>query len=407
MRQWLRLLAVAPVMFTGLFLASDGIGELAFGSPPSAVALPDDGSRPSIVMVVLDELPTSSLLDDQGAIDAERYPNIASLAGDGTWYPNHTTLGSWTSIAVPGILTGQYPDHADNRAHWSLHPDNLFTLLADEYDVVAHEKPTRLCPDAICPGGARPPAEAVGDLVGAASDLWRGLLDPFDDVAIAFEPAGDEVTPPDARRLAVETITALTSTAEPTLAYLHLSLPHQPWHFVASGQEIDAPEPPPGLVDGRWVDAMAAASGYQRHLLQAELADTVVGDVVDGLRDAGRYDDTLIVLVADHGASFRAGEQQRAISSDTVPDIAFLPLVIKRPDQAAGAVDDRPVQTIDVVPTIADAVGVDIPWAVDGVALNGDESLVDPARRYFPVWIDSSKQDRTVTRSSPTGRSPI
>lgn len=388
LRRWLRFLAVAPVVFGLLFLATGPASELVWTQPPAAAALPADPDAPSIMVIVLDELPTSSLLDADGEIDAARFPNIASLAEQSTWYRNEATLGSWTSIAVPGILTGRYPVDADNRAHWSRYPENLFTLFADRYRIVAHESSTRLCPDSICPDASRPRMEAVGDLVGSAAGLWGGLVNPFEDVEVAFEPAGADMTKAETHRLAIDTAGSLAASPDPTLAYLHLSLPHQPWQLLASGQTTNAPSPPNGIAGNRWQDPMAAASAYQRHQLQLEFTDSVVGDVLDSLRSAGRYDDTMIVLAADHGASFRADHDQRAISDETIPDIGFPPLIVKEPGQTAGSVDLRPTQTIDILPTIAGAVGVDIPWEVDGVDLGTDDPLTDRTRRYFPVWID-------------------
>ena len=52
-------------------------------------------------------------------------------------------------------------------------------------------------------------------------------------------------------------------------------------------------------------------------------------------------------------------------------------MFVKLPGQRAGRVDDRAVRTVDVLPTIAKAAGVTLPWKVDGVP--ADEREVDPA----------------------------
>jgi hypothetical protein len=385
---WLRFLAIAPVVFAVAFLLSGGIADLVLLDPPDAQASSLPEAPPSVLFLVLDELPTVSLLDDRGEIDASRFPAIAELASEGTWYPNHTTMASWTSLAVPGILTGQYPGAASNQAHWTTYPENLFTLLGESHDVIAHESATRLCPSTVCPSASRSAWTSLGDLTGSAGELWLDLVKPFDELEIDFSPAGVSVPKGEAREIALETVDELVANPDPTLAYLHLELPHQPWDFLPSGRTYDAPDPPEGRGEGSWSDAMAAASAGQRHLLQLEYTDAVVGAALDRLREGGRFDDTMVVLVADHGVAFTETDDQRAIGDGNLADIAFTPLIVKAPGQTEGTVDDRPVQTVDVLPTVADTVDIDIPWAVDGVSLGGDADLEDRERRYYPLWID-------------------
>ena len=111
-------------------------------------------SDPAIVMVVLDELPVSSLMTRRGEIDALRYPNFARIAHDGTWYRNATTVHDFSTSAVPSILTGGLSGE-DELPTYGDHPRNLFTLLGATYELRVHESWTRLCPLALCPRGLR------------------------------------------------------------------------------------------------------------------------------------------------------------------------------------------------------------------------------------------------------------
>jgi hypothetical protein len=55
-----------------------------------------------------------------------------------------------------------------------------------------------------------------------------------------------------------------------------------------------------------------------------------------------------------------------------LPDLAFVPLFVKAPGQTAGRVVGEHVQTVDILPTLADALGISLPWRVDGhSALDG------------------------------------
>ena len=55
-------------------------------------------------------------------------------------------------------------------------------------------------------------------------------------------------------------------------------------------------------------------------------------------------------------------------------DILSVPLIIKAPYQKKGQVSDRYVETIDIVPTIADILEVRVPWPTDGMSAMGTEN---------------------------------
>jgi Sulfatase len=105
---------------------------------------------------------------------------------------------------------------------------------------------------------------------------------------------------------------------------------------------------------------------YQRHLLQVQATDRLLGELLHRLHEVGIYDRSVVAVVADHGISFRLGHDRRLVRPGNVQDIAPVPFLLKAPGQQRGRVSDRPLQTIDVLPTIADTLGVDIPWKVDG-----------------------------------------
>jgi hypothetical protein len=60
-----------------------------------------------------------------------------------------------------------------------------------------------------------------------------------------------------------------------------------------------------------------------------------------------------------------------------------VPLFVRYPGQVAGTVDQRDAQTIDVVPTVADVLGVELPeeWTFDGRSLQASEPPARP--RYW------------------------
>jgi hypothetical protein len=175
------------------------------------------------------------------------------------------------------------------------------------------------------------------------------------------------------RRLSLfaDFVASLDGKEGATLAYAHLMFPHLPWEFLPSGRRYDGGDLP-GFEVNRWAsDSFLVEQGYQRYLLQLGFADRLLGDVVRRLRRVGLYDRALLVVVADHGVSFHAGGRRRAFTEENLEDVVFVPLLVKRPGQAAGRIVDDPVETVDVLPTIAGELGVRVPWRLDGKSLFG------------------------------------
>ena len=108
----------------------------------------DSSDLPSIVMIVFDELPQTSLLDENREIDSGRYPNFAELAGTSTWYRNTTALHFSTWVAIPSILTGSdfFPytrrlelGALSGKLDRRRLPSNLFSLFEDTHRIIAME----------------------------------------------------------------------------------------------------------------------------------------------------------------------------------------------------------------------------------------------------------------------------
>ena len=411
-RMWSRWLGVLPVAALLMFLlASPSSDLLASGDFVPAVA--GTGGQAPVVLLVLDELPTASIIDAEGSIDEQRFPNLARLAQDGTWYRNHTSVAGYTTHAVPAILTGKLPEVAANPL-FSDHPDNLVRLLAGTHDLVVSESLTRLCPTSVCgdrprkPGSREPEmAESqMGKLFGDAVDLWleriTGSSDAAEDLG-AFEEsvaaASDAFAREDAGSVGswkeagvegeperlTEFMAALEPGDKPMAATLHLVSPHYPWRYLPDGTTYAQPAKRTDLAinGGNGGVPWIADLERQRHLLQASYTDALVGRVLDQLEAVDAYDDAVVVVTADHGVAFAGAEHRRKIVSEALPELMWTPLIIKAPGQTEGEVDDSNVQSIDVLPTIAELIGAELPWSVDGAAVGSDAQLARGNAKVF------------------------
>jgi len=386
-RQWLQLVGAFPVLLGVWFLGTDPVRGLLTDPASDAGAAAAVEDPVPVVLVVLDELPLASILDEDDLIDAEQFPNLARLAGDATWFRNTTGVSPTTPEAVPPILTGRYNDGVGLLPTLDEHPDNLFTLLRGTYRFHVQESVTQLCPSDLCGEGALAGGHPLKELTLDALDLWqRQLFGGADDRAVDFAIRQSD---PDAPTTITEWSDGIQRGDRPELDVLHTVYPHQPWYHLPSGLTYEAPFIAEGLdqyAEYAWLTEAAADAGRQRHLLQVRHADVMVGLVMARLRELGTYDESLVVVTADHGASFEADEPIRGVSEANADSVLWVPLLVKPPGQDTGRIDDRPATTVDVLPTIADVIGLDLPDGIDGRSLLGEPGAGGDDRRRVYDW---------------------
>jgi hypothetical protein len=403
--------AIALVVFPGLFLANPSIRSLSFRGDGGEISSVHIAGDTPVVLLIFDEFPVASILDEDHHIDSARYPHFAALAEQSHWFRNASTVAAFTEQAVPAILTGTFPEGDKLPIHED-YPNSLFNLLGGSYAMHVQEAVTMLFPPALAQrDGEATDTQADGSLSAFLQDLrvvylhillpadftgslpsvsenWSGFNGGnMDEGSLVVgeelrERRADQLADLDtnARRSRVESVLDYIqniSADEPrTLHVLHSLLPHSAWEHTPSGRKYCSPCPPrPGLVENTWSDDdRYAHSGYQRHLTQVALADRLLGALVDQLEKTGLYDEALLVVTADHGASFWPGNPIRHLEDNEHPsDILDVPLFVKVPGQKNGELTDRHVRTIDIVPTITHVLGMDRPEGLDG------NSILDPS----------------------------
>lgn len=117
----------------------------------------------------------------------------------------------------------------------------------------------------------------------------------------------------------------------------------------------------PSELDRRMADAYAGEVAYM---------DAAIGTLLDGLRERGLYDETLIVVVADHGETFWEHHDFWNHGLWVYETTVHVPLLVHFPDgRYAGVKVDEPVSSIDVLPTLCELLSVPVPQRCEGVSL--------------------------------------
>ena len=399
---------------------------------------------PPIVMIVYDALPTVALLGANGNIDQNRFPNFAAFSAQSTWYPHSTTVHDFTLKAIPAILNGKFPNKENNIPVSQHYPNNLFSLLKNEYTIHALETSTRLHFDERDTNAddlyaakqkllfqdalvifihAVYPKDLANNIIPIEEGIWGGFMT-FDevkkektstdvqdlgkheklrkdaqesfnswweDMKVQWDEEGYKGLGP-----AYQHIKDIPNHPKQTFHFMHIIVPHPPFDTLPSGRKFNSLDIshykdsfPPHEV--RWF--------RHSHLIKTGLADKILGDYVQILNDAEIFDDALIIITADHGIAFGENIHGRRLEKNNFAPIAFTPLLIKYPKQSQGHIDESNAQTIDIAPTILDAIGAEHTLKLDGRSLLNSQASIPDTKNIlsisndeFTFSFDDSKQ---------------
>ena len=285
--------------------------------------------RPSVLLITLD----TTRADRLGAYGKEQAGtrNLDALAREGALFEWAFTTVPITLPAHASILTGTYPDrHGVHDNGWALPPEpvTLAEVLREaDYRTAAFVS-------------AFPLYSRFG--------LDRGF-EVYDDKLPAQRTARRSVQQRFAQEVVEEASTWLTrlDPEDPFFLWVHFYDPHNAYW------------PPPPYT--QW---------YASDLYQGEIAymDEWIGELLEHLEEAGRADDTIVAVVADHGEAL--GEHGERTHAELIYNSTMrVPLILRGAHIDAGRRISEPVSVVDLLPTLLDLVSLEIPREVQGTSL--------------------------------------
>jgi hypothetical protein len=397
-RSFLSVLTPAPLVFLVLFLFISPVHKLTLEGEASAKSI-SGGSRAPVVILGLDELPTTSLLGPDGKVDAKRYPGFAELEGDSTWFRNAHSIYDSTSRAWPAIMDGDYPEK-EALPTSSDHPNSIFAILGKSHVMNVSEEATTVCPRSLCKDARldEPFADRMKSMVDDLSLVYAHVVAPpgiekdltsvsetwgqfggdaeggedkaqANDAGAGDQPNTRENLQGNRNKRLDAWINSIKATRRPSLNFKHVLLPHVPWQYLPNGKQYRrvASEPIPGISRYSYKDQGQVDQLRLRHLLQLGFADLEVQKLIRHLKRIGIYDEALVVVTADHGVSFKVGQyDRRRMNRSNIDEIGPVPFFLKAPGQKKPRIDDSVVETTDILPTIADVLNIKLPEKTDG-----------------------------------------
>ncbi len=122
---------------------------------------------------------------------------------------------------------------------------------------------------------------------------------------------------------------------------------------------------------------------YQRKLIHAYAAcisfiDAQVGKLIESLKETGKYDNTVIVFISDHG--FHLGHQQMWGKSTVFENATRAPLIVSAPNYTKGKRSTRFVEYVDIYATLCDLAGIKTPDYTEGTSFK--PLLINPQKEW-------------------------
>lgn len=389
-----------------------GLGlQVAFPTAP--------GHAPNVLLITIDALRADRL----GCYGSKLglTPNLDRLARDGVVFEKAFASGPWTEVSVGSMFTSLNPSELGLfprlRGEGETHYDGgLFTsqptlaevLRGAGYVTAAELANAQVRRDRGFARGFirfRNPDDFCG---------WRALALPrlgkyeawFTHTAIGarvaaglrIEPryySAPGVSKQDAERLVRDAEGWLDARPRaPFFLWMHLMDAHVPYNAREQSRATRAAFPTPPLdatpqfykdLILKRVGISEAGKRYLEALYDdgARHADRWLGDLFARLRKAQLYDDTLIIVSADHGEEFwdHGGYEHGHSMYD---EVLHVPLLIKFPHRHyAGERVSQQVRLLDLLPTVLDVAGLPKPSGARG------QSLASP--RQFAALGDSGE----------------
>lgn len=304
-------------------------------------------------------------------------PTLARLASEGAIFAEATSQGVWTKASVPSILSSAYPATSGVRDFTDRIPASSVTLA-----------------EALRASGYATFATSSVPFSGQLSNLQQGVEQLHESASIRGDLDGNKSARPYTDRM-LEWVEMHRDV--PFFVFLHAMDPHSPYEprapfnstwfdpgkreqFLADMENVKEKivnpmmrrfgMPTQGEIVTAGIDpeqyVAAEKDWYDGSILGM---DAEIERIMGRLEELGLADDILFVFMSDHGEEFldhgRHWHGMNAYGENT-----GVPLIMWGPGRVpAGIRVDSIVQSLDVLPTILDLAGIDIPETAQGQSM--------------------------------------
>lgn len=350
-------------LLLGLVLA---LSFLAVAAMRARRPRPNASSRPNVIYIVVDAMRADRL--SCYGYHRPTSPNLAALAQESFLFEDAMSQASETPLSVPSLLTGRRVN--EHGQGWFQQGSKVYVQQGASLPML-----TEILHD----HGYTTAAFCTNELVGPGIGAERGF-DLFDR-PVGPLPAQEQGSAKGVNACVFQWLRGRRAGDGPFFLYLHYFDPHgiylPPPEFCVFGR--------PGATERdcrrntKLIDCYDAhrdwemtASDLAKHgLSPADLArlsdlydgevlcaDHYLGELVKQLKELGLYEHTILVITADHGeALWEHGFLKHG--GALYQELVHVPLLMRFPELSGGRRLPELVETVDIVPTLLAACGIE------------------------------------------------
>jgi arylsulfatase A-like enzyme len=365
----------------------------------------NETSGRNVVFIVMDTVRKDHLTPY--GYDRPTTPTLGAFADEARVYEEAVAPAPWTLPVHASLFTGLYPsEHGATQEDPYLEgATTLAEVLADTHATACYSSNAWITPYTRLTAGFDDqdnffevmPGEF---LAGPLADMWqrindsdrlRGMADRLVSIGNTIHEWTADSESADSKTPAVvdRTIEFVDDADGPYFAFMNLMDAHLPYYPPEEYREEFAPGVDPEAVCQNSKEYNSGARDIDdeefediRRLYDAEIRhiDDQLDRLFTWLRENGEWEDTMVVVCADHGELH--GEHGLYGHEFCIYDpLVNVPLLVKHPDIEAGR-SDRQVELQDLYHTILDHVGVDA-TGTDAVGRDRTRSLLSDRYREF------------------------
>ncbi|WP_132057812.1 sulfatase [Halorussus amylolyticus] len=338
-------------------------------------------TSPNIVLITTDSLRADAIYDSK--CDT---PVHDSLADEGIVYKNAFSQGAFTTFSMPSLFTSRYP----SGLQYTKFSDSTVGVYIDDEPTL----PERLRERGYETAGfhsnpllsnlfgfdrgfdtfdARLPLSGIDHFSGRAKILTDKLLRVFRKHAyLPAEKLNDR---------ALDWLDARDGN-RPFFLWLHYMDVHGPYQAKSGSTYLNKYRG-----ERLWRKALkqpdeVTEAEHDRleelYRIEVKYTDRCLGELFDGFRTRGVFEDTVTVLTSDHGEQFRE-HGKYSHPHHLYEELTHVPLIVRDPDRESGHVDSL-TELVDVAPTLVERAGGTSSSTFSGRSLFGNS---DDARVAF------------------------